>query len=123
MSSSPLGAPHEFRDGGVECLGGFDVYRMAGVDADHFQVGQMALGEPSLRFEARVALAAHQERRHAVCRNPLTKRGFGDGVADRVGSLEPGKDADIVVFSGHPFDYRTVAELVIVNGEVAHQRS
>ncbi len=44
------------------------------------------------------------------------------GVADRVGSLEVGKDADVVVFSGHPFDYRTVAELVLVNGEVAYRR-
>jgi imidazolonepropionase-like amidohydrolase len=44
------------------------------------------------------------------------------GVADRVGSLEPGKDADVVVFSGHPFDYRTLAELVIVDGEVAYRR-
>jgi imidazolonepropionase-like amidohydrolase len=43
------------------------------------------------------------------------------GIADRVGSLEVGKDADIVVFSGHPFDYQTVAELVLVDGQVAHQ--
>ena len=44
------------------------------------------------------------------------------GVAGRVGSLEPGKDADVVVFSGHPFDYRTVAELVVVDGQVAYRR-
>jgi imidazolonepropionase-like amidohydrolase len=44
------------------------------------------------------------------------------GVEDRVGSLEPGKDADVVVFSGHPFDYRTVADLVLVDGQVAHVR-
>ena len=44
------------------------------------------------------------------------------GVADRVGSLEVGKDADIVIFSGHPFDYRTVAELVLVDGQVAYER-
>jgi len=44
------------------------------------------------------------------------------GVADRVGSLEVGKDADVVIFSGHPFDYRTVAEVVIINGEVAYRR-
>jgi len=43
------------------------------------------------------------------------------GVENRVGSLEVGKDADIVVFSGHPFDYRTVAELVLINGEAVHQ--
>jgi imidazolonepropionase-like amidohydrolase len=44
------------------------------------------------------------------------------GVADRIGSLEVGKDADIVVFSGHPFDYRTVAELVLVDGQPAYRR-
>ncbi len=44
------------------------------------------------------------------------------GVDNRVGSLEVGKDADIVVFSGHPFDYRSVTELVLVNGQVAYAR-
>ena len=44
------------------------------------------------------------------------------GVAERVGSLEVGKDADLVVFSGHPFDYRTVVELVLVDGQVAYRR-
>ena len=44
------------------------------------------------------------------------------GVDDRVGSLEVGKDADIVVFSGHPFDFRSVVELVLVNGQVAYRR-
>ncbi|MGB9791774.1 MAG: amidohydrolase [Thermacetogeniaceae bacterium] len=42
------------------------------------------------------------------------------GVADRVGSLAPGKDADIIVLSGHPFDLRTRVELVLVSGEIAH---
>ncbi len=44
------------------------------------------------------------------------------GVADRVGSLEVGKDADIVVFDGHPFDYRSVADLVLVDGLPVYQR-
>jgi imidazolonepropionase-like amidohydrolase len=44
------------------------------------------------------------------------------GVEDRVGSLEPGKDADLVVFDGHPFDYRTVVDLVLVDGQVAYRR-
>jgi imidazolonepropionase-like amidohydrolase len=44
------------------------------------------------------------------------------GVADRVGSLEPGKDADVAIFSGHPFDYRTVTDLVLVDGQVAFRR-
>ncbi len=44
------------------------------------------------------------------------------GVADRVGSLEVGKDADVVVFSGHPLEYRTVVDLVLVDGQVAYRR-
>jgi imidazolonepropionase-like amidohydrolase len=40
------------------------------------------------------------------------------GVEERVGSLEPGKDADIVIYSGHPFDYQSVPEWVMVNGKV-----
>jgi imidazolonepropionase-like amidohydrolase len=44
------------------------------------------------------------------------------GVDKRVGSLEAGKDADIVVFDGHPLDYRTVVDLVLVDGQVAYMR-
>lgn len=43
------------------------------------------------------------------------------GIADRVGSLEAGKDADIVLFDGHPFDMRTKAVLTIINGEVCNK--
>ncbi|RJR42930.1 MAG: amidohydrolase [Desulfobacteraceae bacterium] len=39
------------------------------------------------------------------------------GIADRIGSLEKGKDADLVVLSGHPLDYRSVPELVLIDGE------
>lgn len=42
------------------------------------------------------------------------------GIADRIGSLAPGKDADIIVLNGHPFDPRTRVELVLVNGEIAY---
>jgi imidazolonepropionase-like amidohydrolase len=40
------------------------------------------------------------------------------GVADRVGSLEPGKDADLVLFDGDPFEYTTHVMAVIVDGTV-----
>lgn len=42
------------------------------------------------------------------------------GIADRVGSLETGKDADIIVLSGHPLDWRTKVELVLVNGKIVY---
>ncbi|WML34032.1 amidohydrolase [Clostridium sp. OS1-26] len=44
------------------------------------------------------------------------------GIEDRVGSLEEGKDADIVVFDKHPFDIQTKSQLVLIDGEVAYKR-
>ncbi len=42
------------------------------------------------------------------------------GISDRVGTLEVGKDADIAVFDGHPFDYRTHCVLTLINGKIVH---
>jgi len=44
------------------------------------------------------------------------------GVADRVGSLEVGKDADIVVWSDHPFELMSRVLVTIVDGQVVYQR-
>ncbi len=41
------------------------------------------------------------------------------GLDKRVGSLKPGKDADILVFDGHPFDRGARLIKVLVNGEEA----
>jgi imidazolonepropionase-like amidohydrolase len=38
------------------------------------------------------------------------------GVDDRVGTLEPGKDADVVVFDGDPFEYTSHVCAVLVDG-------
>ena len=38
------------------------------------------------------------------------------GVADQVGSLSAGKRADVVVWSGDPFEFSSRAEHVFVNG-------
>lgn len=43
------------------------------------------------------------------------------GIDSRVGSLEVGKDADLAVFSGHPFAYTSRCVLTVIDGEVAHQ--
>lgn len=43
------------------------------------------------------------------------------GVADRVGSLRPGKDADVVMFDGDPFEFTTHVTGVVVDGQVVSQ--
>ena len=45
------------------------------------------------------------------------------GVDDRVGSLQEGKDADIIVLDGHPLHYSTFVELTLVNGKVLYDKS
>jgi imidazolonepropionase-like amidohydrolase len=44
------------------------------------------------------------------------------GVADRVGSLDVGKDADVIVLDGHPLSVKTWVQRVYVNGELVHTR-
>ena len=43
------------------------------------------------------------------------------GIEDRVGSLEKGKDADILILSGDPLKVTTRIESVILNGKTVHK--
>lgn len=44
------------------------------------------------------------------------------GIADRVGSLEVGKDADIVITDGSPFEVSTVVKYVLIDGKVVSKK-
>ncbi|MCD6238329.1 MAG: amidohydrolase [Thermotogae bacterium] len=39
------------------------------------------------------------------------------GIDDRIGTIETGKDADLVVWTGHPFDMSSKVKSVYINGE------
>jgi imidazolonepropionase-like amidohydrolase len=45
------------------------------------------------------------------------------GLADRIGSLEPGKDADAVIWSADPFSVYAHADTVFVDGAIAYDRA
>lgn len=45
------------------------------------------------------------------------------GMEDKIGSIEVGKDADLLILNGQPLDYRTYVETAFVNGHVAYERS
>lgn len=54
----------------------------------------------------------------AITINPAT----AIGIADRVGSLEPGKDADIVIWTADPLkNVGGEAHTTIVNGKIVYQ--
>jgi imidazolonepropionase-like amidohydrolase len=69
----------------------------------------------NVRFEAGNAVAYGMSRDDALRAITLTPAEIF-GVADRVGSLQPGKDADVVVWSGDPFEFATEPEHVFVRG-------
>ncbi|WP_345167921.1 amidohydrolase family protein [Algibacter aquimarinus] len=43
------------------------------------------------------------------------------GQDNRIGSLEKGKDGDVVIFDGDPFEYLTTVTTVITNGELSYE--
>jgi len=69
----------------------------------------------NLRQEAGNAIANGMDRDVALRAVTLTPAGLW-GVADRVGSIEVGKDADVVIWSGDPFELTTGADRVFIKG-------
>lgn len=45
------------------------------------------------------------------------------GLEDRIGTLEPGKGADVVIWSGNPFSVYALAEEVFIDGALKFDRA
>jgi imidazolonepropionase-like amidohydrolase len=69
----------------------------------------------NVRFEAGNAVAYGMSREDALRAITLTPAEVF-GVADRIGSLQPGKDGDVVVWSGDPFEFASQPEHVFIRG-------
>ncbi|MBR3867549.1 MAG: amidohydrolase [Butyricicoccus sp.] len=69
---------------------------------------------------AAVAVRAGMDENDALRAITLTPAEIAD-IADRVGSIAVGKDADLLLLSGHPFDYKTTVRAVLCDGRVAYR--
>jgi imidazolonepropionase-like amidohydrolase len=68
-------------------------------------------------FEAAVAMVnglPYEEALKTITINPARLL----GLEKRIGSIEKGKDADLVLFNGDPFEYLTKPCVVIIDGKV-----
>jgi imidazolonepropionase-like amidohydrolase len=45
------------------------------------------------------------------------------GLESRIGSIEEGKDADLLILNGPPLDYRTYVQTALVGGKVCYERN
>ncbi len=68
-------------------------------------------------YEAAIAIANGMDY-DAALRSLTIDAARVFGIDGQVGSLETGKEADIVLFNGDPFEYTTTTDYVIVNGEI-----
>ncbi|MEM6673652.1 MAG: amidohydrolase family protein [Planctomycetota bacterium] len=76
------------------------------------------LGAPDLRFGAALAMRGGLSAEDALAGITINAA-RALGVDDRVGSLAPGKDADMVVMTGDPLSLGSSVVATIVGGEVA----
>lgn len=84
-----------------------------------FTAGIPSLNPANLRTTAALAVRHGLDRETAL--KAITGHGAEiTGIAHRVGSLLPGKDADIVVFSGDPLDLSSRVLFVYVNGALVY---
>jgi imidazolonepropionase-like amidohydrolase len=75
-----------------------------------------------MRYNAGIAVANGMSREAALAAVTINPAQVF-GVADRLGSLAPGKDADVVIWSGDPFEPLSRPQLILIRGEAQPLRS
>ncbi len=86
----------------------------------------LTTGHPTLAIQFLPVEAAYQVQQgmpeedalRAITINPAEILGLGD----RLGSIDAGKDADLVLWSGHPFDTASRVDVVYINGKEVYRR-
>ncbi|MCY0878301.1 MAG: amidohydrolase [Firmicutes bacterium] len=75
--------------------------------------------EQYLVVSAALAVREGMDEQEAIRAITLTPAELS-GVADRLGSLDPGKDGDVVIWDGHPFEYKSRVAKTIIRGQVVY---
>ena len=111
---APVRRPAAFADAGVEVAilpykRGIDLGGLAGRDLT------------TLALDAAFAVRGGMSEEKALAAITIVPARLL-GISDRVGSLEAGKDADLLLLSGHPLDYRSFVLESYINGKLYYER-
>jgi imidazolonepropionase-like amidohydrolase len=87
-----------------------------------------AMGIPRLNQEAAKALAAGREAGLEISDDEAlqwitSNAAWALGLHEEIGTLERGKRADVVIWSGHPFSVSTRADQVFLDGALLYDRA
>ena len=72
-------------------------------------------------FDAAFAVRGGLDNRKAL-RTITLDAARAIGAESRLGSIEAGKDADLLILDGDPLHYKTFAEIAIVNGKIVYEK-
>lgn len=72
-------------------------------------------------FDAAFAVRGGLDNRKAL-RTLTLDAAAAIGAEARIGSIEPGKDADLLILDGDPLHYKTFPEIAVVNGKIVYEK-
>ena len=93
-------------------------YQERGLENVGFNTDSPVIPQQTLQLQAGMgARYGMKDSRAQVARGLTVVPAMAAGIEDRVGTLMAGRDADVLVISGHPADPRSHVEWVLVNGK------
>lgn len=105
-----ISLPQKYREAGVKVL-------FQSNDSESRQ----SLGTSYFWFQAATAVSYGWSEEEAIAALTV-EPAKALGIEDYVGSIAEGRDADLVILTGHPLDLNTWVETTIVDGQVVYER-